>query len=212
MSTGGRRGGHAPPPLITDDPGPWGVVSHVQRAIGGMMGGASARRRPPTPGLLNTPGKSTTIPMLGLAGAEASVGAAPLRIAAALPDPADRLRFSDDGATLIGESPRAKRTWAIPALVSTSVVAENRIHQAEALPEYTQLGDDLGDALVVAPDGIHGLVIVREGRLPVLAIMRLGSERGLVRWITGVAAAAWSPDGNALAIAGDWGLLLALRP
>ena len=38
-----RRGGHRAPALIVEDPGPWGVVSDVQRAMGGMMGGGGVK-------------------------------------------------------------------------------------------------------------------------------------------------------------------------
>ena len=207
-----RRGGHQAPALIVEDPGPWGVVSDVQRAMGGMMGGGGTRRQHSTPGLLHVPAKVTPIPAVGLAKDAVPVGAGPMRIAAASADPADRLWFSDDGLTLFGESPRAKRTWAMPTLTLGPVVAEKRETTLAPPPDSSHLGDDLGDLIVPAPGGQYGAVIVRDGRLPVLAILRLAPERALVRWITGVAAAAWSPDGRVLAIAGDWGLLIALEP
>ena len=45
--------------------------------------------------------------------------------------------------------------------------------------------------------------------MPALALVRV-ADRGLVRWIAGARAGAWSPDGAALVIGGDWGLILAV--
>lgn len=207
-----RSGGHRPPPFIVDDPGSWAIVAQVQRAIGGQMG-AHHRRHTPMPGLLMLPQRHVPIERAGLDPEVATpVGAGRLRIAAALGDPADRLSFSDDGRTIFGESSRARRTWTLPSLTPGPVVAERR-DPLPPPPEATALAGDLGEAFIAVPGDRYGAAIVRDGRLPAFAMFHHAEDptaRRLVRWITGVAAAAWSPDGRVLALAGDWGLLVAL--
>ncbi|MBI2683986.1 MAG: hypothetical protein HYX33_01115 [Actinobacteria bacterium] len=210
-SRGGR--GHRLPPFIVDDPGTWSIVAQVQRALGGHMSGLS-RRQPATPGLLVTPQRPIPIPLVGIAGASLPVGAGRIRIAGALGDSVDTLSFSEDGATLFGATARSRRSWTFPTLAPGPTVVEERAHLAPP-PSAASLADDLGDAVVRSAVAAVGAVIVRDGRLPALAIVGIddgGIATGLRRWITGVTAAAWSPDGRILAIGGDWGILLALEP
>ncbi len=210
MST--RRNANIPP-FIAGDPGSWGMIAQVQRAIGGQMG-AHHRRHVPIPGILMMPQRIVPIPVSGLSMSESTpVGVGRLKVVAALPDSSDRLRFSEDGKTLYGESPRAKRSWTFPALTPAPVIAEEQPPVAVP-PGLAILADDLGDLPIVAPGGQYAAMIVRDGRLPALAMVRLASgpqAREMVRWITGVAAAAWSPDGRILALAGDWGLLITVE-
>lgn len=211
MST--RRNANTPP-FIVDDPGSWGMIAQVQRAIGGQMG-AHHRRHVPIPGILMMPQRAVPIPTSGLSTSESTpVGVGRLKVVAALPDPADRLRFADDGKTLYGESPRAKRSWTFPSLTPAPVIAEEQA-PVPVPPLFEILADDdLGDLPIVAPGGEYAALIVRDGRLPAMALVRLGSgleTRELVRWITGVAAAAWSPDGRLFALSGDWGVLITVE-
>ena len=210
MST--RRNANVPA-FIVDDPGSWGMIAQVQRAIGGQMG-AHHRRHVPIPGILMMPQRIVPIPVSGLSVTESNpVGVGRLKVVAALSEPSDRLRFSDDGKTLFGESPRAKRSWAFPALTPAPVVAEEQA-PVPVPPGLAVLAEDLGDLPIIAPGGDYAAMIVRDGRLPAFAMLRLGDgpeTRELVRWITGVTAAAWSPDGRILALAGDWGLLITVE-
>ena len=210
MST--RRNANVPA-FIVDDPGSWGMIAQVQRAIGGQMG-AHHRRHVPIPGILMMPHRIVPIPVSGLSVTESNpVGVGRLKVVAALSEPSDRLRFSDDGKTLFGESPRAKRSWTFPALTPAPVVAEEQ-PPVPVPPGLAVLAEDLGDLPIIAPGGDYAGMIVRDGRLPAFAMLRLGDgpeTRELVRWITGVTAAAWSPDGRILALAGDWGLLITVE-
>lgn len=207
-----RRGGHTPPPFIPDDPGTWAIVSHVQAAIGQGMR-AHVQRGAPTPGLLISAPRSAPLALEGITDQVVPVGAGRMRIVAALADPADTLHFSDDGSVLHGQSPRARRSWTLPKLTPGPVVHEERGPLPSA-PEPSELASDLDGQLITAPGGAFGAVIVRDGRTTAAAFLRLADEpakRTLVRWITGIAGLAWSPDGRVLALSGTWGLLLCLE-
>lgn len=210
MST--RRGGHRPPPFIPDDPGTWSIVSHVQAAIGAGLR-AHVQRGAPTPGLLLNAPRGAPITLEGLTSERVPVGAGRMRIVAALSDPADTLHFSDDGQVLHGQSPRARRTWTLPKLTPGPVVHDERGPLSSA-PEPDILAGDLGERLIPAPGGAFGAMIVRDGRTTAAVILRLAEDpaaRSLIRWITGVAGLAWTPDGRVLALSGDWGVLLTLE-
>lgn len=208
------RIGRRPPAFLTDDPGAWSIVAQVQREIGGRMN-AHHRRHVPVPGLVPLPQRAVPIARSGLAADERlPVGVGRLRVAAALPDPVDVLRFSDEGRTLHGESPRAVRSWTLPSVAPGPVEVRDRAPLPPP-PDLSALAGDLAGHRIPTPAPDVVGVIVRDGRLPALALVRERgpgpADRELVRWITGVAAAAWSPDGRVLALGGDWGLLLALE-
>ena len=60
---------------------------------------------------------------------------------------------------------------------------------------------------VADPTGTVVAAFTREGRFDVVALLR--DDRSVVRWVRGVRAATWSPDGLRLALGGTWGVLLA---
>jgi hypothetical protein len=103
-----------------------------------------------------------------------------------------------------------RRAWRLPGL---EAAPEERpaADPAAGLPAMVALVDldtaDL-DAAPRAPRGDLAAVTVATGRVPGLALLRV-ADHGLVRWIVGARAAAWSPDGARLALGGDWGVMLA---
>lgn len=193
-----------PPEFLRDDPGPWSVVSSVF-----ALAGRPGRRRPPPPvGLMLAPPPDTALELAGLDYSAALAGAGRLRVVAAARDAGLRLAFDGDGA-IAGVSPGVLRAWSVPGL---AVISEERPggDPAAALPGPVDPASLAGEVARVAtsPDG--GLIAVhtREGRSDVLALLR-ADDRGLVRWIRGARAAAWSSDGALLALGGPWGVLLA---
>jgi hypothetical protein len=196
-----------PPEVLRDDPGPWSVVSAVF-----AQSGRPGRRRPPPPlGLMLSPPPDTAL-ALTLAGLDTSspvAGVGRLTVVAAAREPALRLAFDGDGL-LRGVSPYVARAWSVPGLAAA---AEERpeADPAAALPEASDPGSlSAGELAPVAtaPGGEVVAVHTREGRADVVALIR-PADRGVVRWVRGARAAAWSPDGALLALGGPWGVMLA---
>jgi hypothetical protein len=198
-----------PPPVVPDDPGPWAVVSHVRRALAHRPD----RRRPPTPtGLLIASPPTVPVATVGLDPSSTVAGAGPIRLVAAGRGIAHGLAVSADGDEVVGVSRGVRRRWRLHDL---SPLAEERPPEDPAgdLPDPVPLGAladvDL-DAWPRAPGGALVALAVAAGRLPALALVRAG-DRGLVRWIAGARAAAWTDDGGSLVFGGDWGIVLATR-
>ncbi len=146
--------------------------------------------------------------LVGLDADATVAGVAPVRIVAGARQPAHSLRF--DGETLHGVSPFVNRAWAVPDL---TLLSEDRPGDdpAAGLPPAVHPGSldepELPGA-ATAPGGEYLGVHTREPRAEVIAIVRAG-DRGLVRWIRGARAVAWSDDGRLMALGGEWGVILA---
>jgi hypothetical protein len=197
-----------PPPIVPDDPGPWSVVSHVRQTLAHRPD----RRRAPTPtGLLIASPPNVDVPIAGLDPDAALAGAGRIRLVAAAREAARWLSVDDDGAALVGISPGVRRRWTLPDL---RLQDEQRPDEdpAAGLPDPLPVAElataDL-DAAVHAPGGEVAALAVTTGRAPALALLRV-ADRGLVRWIAGAHAGAWTPDGAALVVGGDWGVALAV--
>jgi hypothetical protein len=196
-----------PPPAVQpDDPGPWSMVSHVRQALAARPD----KRRGPTPsGLLIASPPRAPVPLAGLEPGHPVAGAGGVRLVAAAREPA--LALAVDGEVVVGVSHGVLRRWR---LLELRLEGEERPPQdpAAALPPFVTLAE-LGEAdpagWTLAPGGTIAAVPVAAGRMPALALVRV-ADRGLVRWIAGARAGAWSEDGETLVIGGDWGLILAV--
>jgi hypothetical protein len=195
-----------PPEFLRDDPGPWSVVSSVF-----SQAGRPGRRRPQPPiGLmLSPPPPDLGLSIVGLDTASRVAGVGQIEIVVAAREPALSLAFEDDGELLRGVSTGVRRAWSVPDL---KVVAEERPGEdpAAGIPPQVHpaaLGDPELPGTVAVPGGGVVAQFTREGRFDVLAVLR--EDRSVVRWVRGVRAAAWSPDGLRLALGGTWGVLLA---
>lgn len=193
-----------PPDFLRDDPGPWSVVSSVF-----SQAGRPGRRRPQPPtGLMLSPPPEIGLTLAGIDPASPVAGIGGIAIVAAAREPALTLAF--DGDDLVrGASPGVRRAWSVPDL---RVVEEERPSEdpAAAIPPQVHpaaLAEGDLPGAVADPTGSVVAAFTREGRFDVLAILR--DDRSVVRWVRGVRAAAWSPDGARLALGGTWGLLLA---
>ncbi len=195
-----------PPPFIADDPGPWSVVTQLVRSRGGRPG---RRYAEPPRGLMLAQPPRIDVALPGLDEGLDTLGAGAIRIVAAAREPAHGLSFADQD-TLVGVSPAVRRTWSIPDLAPTGEERPETDPAAE-LPAPVAPQDVASDVPGVAtsPDGALEAVSVLEGTRAAALVVRRASDRAVVRWIRGAMAAAWSPDGDLLAIGGDWGVLLA---
>jgi hypothetical protein len=194
-----------PPEILRDDPGPWSVVSAVF-----SHAGRPGRRRPQPPtGLMLAPPPEVGLTLAGLDASSPVAGVGHVTMVAAAREPALTLAFDDGGALLRGASTGVRRAWSVPDL---KVVEEERPAEdpAAAIPPQIHpagLGDGDLPGAIGDPTGAVVAAFTREGRFDALAILR--DDRSVVRWVRGVRAAAWSPDGLRLALGGTWGVLLA---
>lgn len=197
-----------PPTVLTDDPGPWSVVSSVFANVG-----RPGRRRPQPPmGLMLSPAPETALQRAGLDAASPIAGAAPIRIVAAAREAAFALVFDEGDALLRAVSPFVRRAWSVPEMAQR---VEERPGEdpAAGLPDPVASREVTADgaaAIATAPGGGIVAVHAREGRSDVVAVVRL-SDGTLLRWVRGARAAAWSSDGRLFAVGGPWGVLLAER-
>lgn len=193
-----------PPDFLRDDPGPWSVVSSVF-----SQAGRPGRRRPQPPtGLMLSPPPDIGLTLAGIEPGSPVAGIGAITIVAAAREPALTLAFDGDDL-LRGASAGVRRAWSVPDL---TVVEEERPAEdpAAAIPPQIHpaaLGDGDLPGAVPDPTGTVIAAFTREGRFDVLAVLR--DDRSVVRWVRGVRAAAWSPDGRRLAVGGIWGVLLA---
>lgn len=194
-----------PPDFLRDDPGPWSVVSSVF-----SQAGRPGRRRPQPPtGLMLSPPPAIGLTLAGIDPASPVAGVGQVTVVAAAREPALALEFEDGGALLRGVSAGVRRAWSVPDL---TVVAEERPAEdpaASVPPQVHPASLTEGElpGAVADPTGTVVAAFTREGRFDVLAVLR--DDRSVVRWVRGVRAAAWSPDGLRLALGGTWGVLLA---
>ncbi len=190
------------PEILSEDPGPWAVVSSVFT----WAGGPGRRRKLPPMGLMLSPAPTGRT----LVGLDADAGVAGVAPVGSSGGPAAPHSLWFDGDTLRGVSPFVNRAWALPDL---ALVSEDRPGDDPAadLPPAVHPGS-LDEAelpgAVAAPGGEYLGVHTREPRAEVIAILRAG-DRGLVRWIRGARTVAWSDDGRLMALGGDWGVILA---
>jgi hypothetical protein len=194
-----------PPEVLSDDPGPWSVVSSVF-----TQPGRPGRRRPPPPvGLMLSPPPETPLPLAGLEASSPVAGVGRVRVVGAAREPALHLSFDGIGV-LRGLSPYVARAWSVPDLAATSEERPGGDPTADLPPALDPASLAAGELrpVAAAPGGEVLAVHTREGRSDVVALVREG-DRSLVRWIRGARAAAWSPDGALLALGGPWGVLLA---
>lgn len=194
-----------PPELVPGDPGPWSVVTQVFHHAG-----RPGRRRAPLPaGLMLAPPPDVGRALAGLGPERAPAGSGPGRLVAAAREPAHALAVDGSGEVLRGVSPYVRRAWSLPDLAPGP---EERLGDDPALglPEATPaalLAESQPAPIAEAPGGGLAALLVREGRMSVIALVR-PEDGALVRWIRGPRAAAWSPDGTLLALGGEWGVLL----
>lgn len=147
--------------------------------------------------------------LAGLGTSATPAGAGAGRLVAAAREPAFALAFDPSGDVLRGVSPYVRRAWSLPDLIPGPEEHPGD-DPAAALPDPAPaalLAEDPPAPIAEAPGGGLAALLVREGRMSVVALVR-PSDRALVRWIRGARAAAWSPDGALLAVGGEWGVIL----
>ena len=198
------------PDLIPADPGPWAIVSFAREAQGAQLIGRGGRRRQTSAALLSDFAPEIPLDRPGLDASLGVAGAGPIRLVAVSREGARSLWFEDDGATLRGIHPRVIRRWSVPDLeVGTHDHPETDPAATLPPPVAPAALVEPVEGEVVAPGGRLSAAPVKYGRLFGVAFIRL-PERVLVRFVGGAACAAWTDDGQTLAIGGDWGVLLAV--
>lgn len=198
------------PDLIPNDAGAWSIVSFAREAQGAQLIGRGGRRRQTSAALLSDFAPDIPLERPGLDETLGVAGGGLIRLIAMHREGARALYFEDDDATLRGIHPRVIRRWSVPDLeVGTHEYPET--DPAQAIPAAVQPSalHDPVEGELVAPGGRVSVVPVRFGRLFGVAFLRL-PERHLVRFIGGAACAAWTADGQTLAVGGDWGVILAV--
>lgn len=197
------------PDVIPDDPGAWSIISFAREAQGAQLIGRGGRRRQTSAALLSDFAPEIPLDRPGLDASLGVAGAGPIRLIAMHREGARGLYFEDDGATLRGIHMRVLRRWSVPDLeVGPHDYPES--DPAAALAPPAAPADLVAPVPgeVQAPGGRVSAAPVKYGRLFGVAFLRL-PERTLVRFIGGAACAAWTDDGQTLAVGGDWGVVLA---
>ncbi len=195
--------------LIPDDPGPWSIVSFARESQGAQLIGQGGRRRPTPAALLSDTSPEIPLDRPGLDESLGVAGAGAIRLIAMHREGARSLQFTEDDTALRGIHRRVIRRWTVPGLVPGSHDYPESDPVAELAPPAHPA--DMVTAVageVIAPGGRLSAAPVKYGRLFGVAFVRL-PERTLVRFIGGAACAAWTADGQMLAVGGDWGIILA---
>lgn len=193
-----------PDTVAHDDPGPWSVATPVFRMRSGR---ADRRRAMPPLGFTLAPPPATGLEMVGLDPEATAVGGGRVHFTAGVREPARAITFAGDRVETV--SPLVARSYALPGLDD---LREERpdADPAADVAEPTPMADfaSAPDAGVVSPDGSLRAVTVAERGAVVIAVVRT-TDNAVVRWMRGCWTAAWSDDGQAFAVGGDWGLVLA---
>lgn len=198
------------PDLIPNDAGAWSIISFAREAQGAQLIGRGGRRRQTSAALLSDFAPEVPLDRPGLDESLGVAGGGLIRLIAMHREGARSLYFEDDDATLRGVHMRVIRRWSVPDLeVGTHEYPETDPAAGVPPPVAPSSLHDPVEGEVIAPGGRLSAAVVRQGRLFGVAFIRL-PERTLVRFITGAACAAWTSDGQTLAVGGDWGVILAV--
>ncbi len=198
------------PDLIPNDAGAWSIISFAREAQGAQLIGRGGRRRQTSAALLSDFAPAIPLDRPGLDESLGVAGGGLIRLVAMHREGARSLYFEDGGATLRGVHMKVIRRWSVPGLeVGTHEYPDT--DPAAALPRPAAPSALVGpvDGEVFAPGGRLSAAPVKYGRLFGVAFIRR-PERTLVRFIGGAACAAWTEDGQMLAVGGDWGVILAV--
>jgi len=200
------RGRLSPRKVLADDPGPWSVASPVYQGRGGRP---DRRRAAPPVGLMLSPPPQVPLELAGLDPAATVAGAGRIEVFGGLRESARAMRFIDNDTTVEAIGPLVIRIWRLDDLAYAEEVRPDEDPAAgiagPVAPEA--LTGDL-PAATSPPDGSLLAMPVRERGGVALAILR-AEDRAVVRWVRGALSAAWSSDGQMLAIGGDWGAIVA---
>lgn len=198
------------PELIPNDAGPWSIISFAREAQGAHLIGRGGRRRQTSAALLSDFAPGIPLDRPGLDESLGVAGGGLVRLIAVNREGARSLYFEDDDTTLRGVHKKVIRRWSVPDLeVGTHDYPDVDPAAAIAPPAAPGALFEPVDGEIVAPGGRLSVAPVRYGRLFGVAFIRL-PERTLVRFIGGAACAAWTEDGQTLAVGGDWGVILAV--
>lgn len=198
------------PELIPNDAGPWSIVSFARETQGAQLIGRGGRRRQTSAALLSDFAPEIPLDRPGLDESLGVAGGGLIRLIAADREGARALYFEDDDRTLRGVHKKVIRRWSVPDLdVGTHDYPDVDPAAAIAPPSDPRSLFEPVDGETIAPGGRLSVATVKYGRMFGVAFIRL-PERTLVRFIGGAACAAWTTDGQTLAVGGDWGVILAV--